>query len=55
MQLYEINICQVKIARLYTVYNKHETIKIDTQPQKNYKYYRKCSNNFAADCIFGTA
>ena len=22
------------------------------KPEKNCKYYRKCSNNFAADCIF---
>ena len=27
-QFYEINICQVMIFRLYTVYNKHEIIKI---------------------------
>ena len=31
MQLYEINICQVMILILYTVYNKHEMIKIDNQ------------------------
>ena len=34
MQLYEINICQVKIARLYTVYNKHEMIKIVKQTRE---------------------
>ena len=28
MQFYEINISQVMIFRLYTVYNKHEMIKI---------------------------
>ena len=45
-QFYEINICQVIIFRLYDIYNKHEmTIK----PEKNHKYYRKCSTNFAVD------
>ena len=29
---------------LYTAYHKHEMIKIG-----NHWYYRKCSNNFAAD------
>ena len=49
MQFYEINICQIIIFRLYTVYNKHEMMKIDNKPEKNCKYYRKCSNKFAAD------
>ena len=31
MQFYEINIYQVMIFRLYTVYNKHEMIKIGNQ------------------------
>ena len=51
MQFCEINICQVMIFRLYAVYNKHEMIKIDSQTRENRKGYRKCSNNFDADCI----
>ena len=35
---------------IYAVYNKHEIIKLAIKPEKNPKYYRKCSNNFAADC-----
>ena len=31
MQFYEINICQVMIFRLHTVYNKHEMIGIGNQ------------------------
>ena len=38
------------IFRLYTVYNNHEMMKTDSQTTENNKYYRKCSNNFAADC-----
>ena len=34
MQFYEINIYQVMIIRLYTVYNKHETIKIYNQTRE---------------------
>ena len=34
MQFYEINICQVMIFRLYTVYNKHEMLKIDSQTRE---------------------
>ena len=34
MQIYEINICQVMIFRLYTVYNKHEMIKIDNKSRE---------------------
>ena len=34
MQFYEINICQVIILRLYTVYNKHEMIKIGKQTRE---------------------
>ena len=38
------------IFRLYTAYNKHDNIKNSRlKPQKNLKYYRKCSNNFAAN------
>ena len=50
MQVYETNIFQVMIFRLYTVYNKHEIIKLTIKTEKNRKYYRKCSNNFAVDC-----
>ena len=50
MQLYEINICQDMIFRLHTVYNNNEMIKLATKSEKNRKYYRKCSNNFAVDC-----
>ena len=38
------------IFRLFTVYNKHEMLKIGNQIRKNRKYYRKCSDNFAAYC-----
>ena len=31
MQFYEINISQIMIFRLYSVYDKHETIKIGNQ------------------------
>ena len=34
MQVYEINICQVMILRLHTVYIKHEMIKIGKQTRK---------------------
>ena len=34
MQLYEINICQVIIFRLYTVNNKQKMIKIDSQTKE---------------------
>ena len=27
-------------------------INLAMKPEKNCKYYRKCSNNFAADCNF---
>ena len=37
MKFYEINICEVKIFRLYTVYNKHEMIKIDNQTREKLK------------------
>ena len=52
MQFHELSIRQVIIFRLYTVYNKHAMIKIGNQTRENPKYYRKCSNNFATDCIF---
>ena len=50
MQFYEKNNCQVMMFRLYTVYNKHEAIKMAMKPEKIREYYHKCSNNFAADC-----
>ena len=34
MQFYEINICEVVIFRLYTVYNKLKMIKTDSQIRK---------------------
>ena len=34
MQFDKVNICQVMIFRLYTVYNKHKMIKIGNQNQK---------------------
>ena len=49
MLFHELDICQIVIFRLFTVYNKHIMIKIGYKPEKNRKYYRKCSNNFAAD------
>ena len=52
MQLYEIGVCQAKIVRFHTAYNKHEMIKIEMpfKPEKNRKYYLRGSNNLAADC-----
>ena len=46
------------IFRLYTVYKKHKIIKIGNQTRGKRvllqyikpEYYRRCSNNFAADC-----
>ena len=38
------------IFRLYTTYNKYEIVTTGNQPKKNHTYYRKCPNNFAADC-----
>ena len=37
MQLYEINICPVRIFRLYTAYNKHGMIKNGNQTSKKKK------------------
>ena len=34
MQFYEKNVCQVMIFSLYTVYNKHEMIKIGIQTRE---------------------
>ena len=34
MQFEEMNIYQVMIFRLYTLYNKHEILKIDNQTRK---------------------
>ena len=34
MKFYEINNCQITIFRLYTVYNKHEMIKIGNQTRE---------------------
>ena len=31
MTFYEINICEIRIFRLYAAYNKHELIKIGNQ------------------------
>ena len=50
MHFYKINICQVMILRFYTVYNKHEMLKIDNQMREKSQVYRKCSNNFPSDC-----
>ena len=47
---YEINICHVMIFSLYAIYSKHEMTKIGNQTSEKSKYYRKGSNNFAADC-----
>ena len=52
MQFYGINIRKVMIFKIDTVYNKNEMIKIG-KSEKKQKYYRKCSNNLAADCKFG--
>ena len=50
MQFCKVSICKVLIFRLYTDYNKHEMIKNWQQKrEKNRKYYRKCSNNFAVN------
>ena len=52
MLFYEINICQFMTFRFYTINTKHEMIKNGNQTRKNHKYYPKCLNYFAADCIF---
>ena len=39
------------IFGLHTAYNKHEMIKIGNQIREKSQVHRKCSNNFAADCI----
>ena len=44
MKLDEINICQVVLFNLYTIYNKHEMIKNGNQT-------RQKPNNFTADCM----
>ena len=31
IQFYEINVCQLMIFRLYTVYSKHEKIKVSNK------------------------
>ena len=42
------------ITSVYTLCNKRKTIKFgNKKSEKNRKYYRKCSNNFAADCRLG--
>ena len=38
------------IFRLHIIYNKRELMKLAIKTEKNRKYYRKCLNNFAADC-----
>ena len=51
IQFNEINICQIMIFRLYTVNNTHQIKKkLAMKPEKNRKYYCKCSNNFSIDC-----
>ena len=35
MQFYEVNICEIMIFRLYTIYNKNEMIKIGNQSREN--------------------
>ena len=50
MQFYEITICQVMIYRLYTVYNKHDMIKISNQTREKSQVLSQCSNRFAACC-----
>ena len=50
MQFCEVNICQVMIYWLYTVYKEHEVIKIGDQTREKSQVLCKCSNNFAADC-----
>ena len=37
IQFYEINICQIRIFRLYTVHNTHERIKISRQTREKSK------------------
>ena len=42
------------ILWLYTAYNKHDVDKkLATKPEKNLKYYRMSSHNFAAVCTHG--
>ena len=50
MQFYEINICQVMIFRLYTLFiTSLASYKLEMELEKYRKYYRKCSISFAAD------
>ena len=51
MQFYEINICQVRIFRSYTVYNKQKIIKIGNQTREKSQVLTQGSNNFVSDCI----
>ena len=39
MQFYEINIGQIMIFKPYTIYNKHEMIKIDNQMKGKSKVF----------------
>ena len=50
IQFYEINICQVMIFRLYTVYNKHERIKISIRT-RDISGVPKRGNHFNPWCI----
>ena len=49
MQICEINIPQIMIIKLYTVYNNHEMIKIGNQTRKNREYSRQQNDSSTSD------
>ena len=50
IQFYEINICQLMTFGFVLFVRSMKHSKLAIKPEKNRKHYRKCSNNFAADC-----
>ena len=49
MQFYEINFVITWFLCFILFITRIKYQKLTTKPEKNRKYYRKCSNNFAAD------
>ena len=54
MQFYEINVSQIKILKLYAVYNNHKIIQFSNQTREKFHVLSKFSNNFAVDSISST-
>ena len=44
-QFWKINMRQIMIFMLYIAYKKHLNNKLVIKPEKDCKYYHKCSNN----------